>query len=140
MDAIFTVDQIDRVAAAFLKKCQKYKVWAFHAPMGAGKTTFISALCAQLGVKDALSSPTFAIVNEYTSAQVGTLYHMDWYRLKNEAEAIDAGVEDLLNSGSYCFVEWPENAPDLLGPDSLHLYLEVLDAQTRRLYIPEEQA
>jgi tRNA threonylcarbamoyladenosine biosynthesis protein TsaE len=140
MDAIFTVDQIDRVAAAFFKKCQKYKVWAFHAPMGAGKTTFISALCAQLGVRDALSSPTFAIVNEYTSAQVGTLYHMDWYRLKNEAEAIDAGVEDLLNSGSYCFVEWPENAPDLLGPDSLHLYLEVLDAQTRRLYIPEEQA
>ncbi len=140
MDAIFTIDQIDRVAAAFFKKCQKYKVWAFHAPMGAGKTTFISALCTHLGAKDALSSPTFAIVNEYSSTSAGTLYHMDWYRLKSEGEAIDAGVEDLLNSGSYCFVEWPENAPDLLGAETLHLFLEVLDAQTRRLYIPEEQA
>jgi tRNA threonylcarbamoyladenosine biosynthesis protein TsaE len=140
MDAIFTIDQIDRVAAAFFKKFQQQKVWAFHAPMGAGKTTFISALCTHLGAKDALSSPTFAIVNEYASSIAGTLYHMDWYRLKTEAEAIDAGVEDLLNSGLYCFVEWPQNAPDLLGPDTLHLYLEVLDAQTRRLYIPEEQA
>jgi tRNA threonylcarbamoyladenosine biosynthesis protein TsaE len=140
MDAIFTIDQIDRVASAFFKKCQKYKVWAFHAPMGAGKTTFISALCAHLGARDALSSPTFAIVNEYSSTTAGTLYHMDWYRLKTEAEAIDAGVEDLLSSGSYCFVEWPENAPNLLGPETVHLYLEVLDAQTRRLYIPEEQA
>lgn len=140
MDAIFTIDQIDRVAAAFFRKCQKHKVWAFHAPMGAGKTTFISALCTYLGAKDAMSSPTFAIVNEYTSKNEGTIYHMDWYRLKGEAEAIDAGVEDLLNNGAYCFVEWPENAPDLLGPDTLHLYLEVLDAQTRRLYIPEEQA
>lgn len=108
--------------------------------MGAGKTTFISALCKHLGAKDALSSPTFAIVNEYASSNNGTLYHMDWYRLKSEGEAIDAGIEDLLSSGCYCFVEWPENAPDLLGPDTLHLYLEVLDAQTRRLYIPEEQA
>jgi tRNA threonylcarbamoyladenosine biosynthesis protein TsaE len=140
MDAIFTIDQINRVAEAFFKKCQKHRVWAFHAPMGAGKTTFISALCTHLGAIDALSSPTFAIVNEYSSKTAGNLYHMDWYRLKSEAEAIDAGVEDLLSSGSYCFVEWPENAPDLLGPDTLHLYLEVLDAQTRRLYIPEEQA
>jgi len=91
MDAIFTIDQIDRVAAAFFKKCLKHKVWAFHAPMGAGKTTFISALCTQLGAKDALSSPTFAIVNEYASQNAGTLYHMDWYRLKSEAEAIDWG-------------------------------------------------
>jgi tRNA threonylcarbamoyladenosine biosynthesis protein TsaE len=135
MDAIFTVDQIGQVVATFFKKLQKHKVWAFHAPMGAGKTTFINALCTYLGAKDALSSPTFAIVNEYSSDQVGTLYHMDWYRLKSEAEAIDAGVEDLLNSGSYCFVEWPENAPALLGPSVLHLYLEVLDKQTRRLFI-----
>lgn len=140
MDAIFTIEQISPVAAAFFKKLKKHKVWAFHAPMGAGKTTFIHALCTNLGAKDAISSPTFSIVNEYSSESVGTVYHMDWYRLKNEAEAIDAGVEDLLNSGQYCLVEWPENAPNLLGADTLHLYLEVLDPQTRRLYIPEEQA
>lgn len=138
MDAIFTIDQIGHVAAAFFKKLQKHKLWAFHAPMGAGKTTFINALCTHLGAEDALSSPTFAIVNEYACSQVGTVYHMDWYRLKSEAEAIDAGVEDLLASGSYCFLEWPENAPGLLGTDTLHLYLEVLDPQTRRLYIPDE--
>ena len=138
MDAIFTIDQISHVAAVFFKKLQKHKIWAFHAPMGAGKTTFINALCTHLGVQDALSSPTFAIVNEYESPQVGTVFHMDWYRLKSEAEAIEAGIEDLLATESYCFVEWPENAPNLLGPQILHLYLEVLDPATRRLYILAE--
>lgn len=139
MDAIFSLDQIGAVAAVFLKKFPSHKIWAFHAPMGAGKTTFINALCKQLGVKDGLSSPTFAIVNEYASDK-GPVYHMDWYRLQSEAEAMDAGIEDILHSGGYCFVEWPENAPGLLGPEVLHLNLEVLDPSTRRLFKEDTSA
>lgn len=139
MDAIFSLDQIEAVAAVFLKKYPSHKIWAFHAPMGAGKTTFINALCKQLGVKDGLSSPTFSIVNEYASEK-GPVYHMDWYRLQSEAEAIDAGIEDILHSSSYCFVEWPENAPGLLGPEVLHVFLEVLDPSTRRLFTENTSA
>src|SRR5574343_271195 len=139
MDAIFGLDQIEAVAAVFLKKCKSHKIWAFHAPMGAGKTTFINALCKQLGVKEGFSSPTFSIVNEYATDN-GPVYHMDWYRLQSESEAIDAGIEDILDSGAYCFVEWPENAPGLLGPEVLHLYLGVLDPSTRRLFKEDTSA
>lgn len=139
MDAIFSLDQIETVAAVFLKKFPSHKIWAFHAPMGAGKTTFINALCKQLGVKDGLSSPTFSIVNEYASEK-GPVYHMDWYRLQSESEALDAGIEDILHCGGYCFVEWPENALGLLGPEVLHLNLEVLDPSTRRLFKEDRSA
>ncbi|TAG09490.1 MAG: tRNA (adenosine(37)-N6)-threonylcarbamoyltransferase complex ATPase subunit type 1 TsaE [Sphingobacteriia bacterium] len=135
MDAIFKLEQIGEVAAALWKSGKKQRVWAFYAPMGSGKTTFISALCTYLGVEAATSSPSFAIVNEYSSNEVGRLYHMDWYRLKDEAEAIAAGIEDLLQSGSYCFIEWPEMAIGLLPDDTLHIELAALDEFTRRIFI-----
>lgn len=137
MDAIFTLDQIGQVAAALWKEGKGKKVWAFHAGMGTGKTTFIHALCELLGVHYTISSPTFAIINEYASENAGAIYHMDWYRLKNEEEAMNAGVEDSLHSGHLCLVEWPDNAAGLLPEDTFHVHMEVLDEKTRRLFTGE---
>lgn len=134
MDAIFAIGQINQVAKLLWKEGRQKKIWAFNAPMGAGKTTFIHALCELLEVKDAISSPTFAIINEYKSAVAGTIFHMDWYRLKNEEEAIQAGIEDALLSKNLCLIEWPENAAALLPDDVFNVYIEILDASTRRLY------
>ena len=134
MDAIFTLSQIRQVAAALWKEGKNKKVWAFYAAMGTGKTTFIHALCEELGVSTAISSPTFAIINEYSGTVAGTIYHMDWYRLKSEEEAVNAGVEDSLLSGDLCLVEWPENAAGLLPDDTFRIYMEALDVDTRRLY------
>lgn len=134
MDAVFTLPQIRQVARALWKEGRHKTIWAFHAGMGTGKTTFIHALCEELGVHSAVSSPTFAIINEYTGGEAGTIYHMDWYRLKNEEEAMNAGVEDSLLSGYLCLIEWPENAPGLLDEDAWHIYMEILDAATRRLF------
>ncbi|SJZ35254.1 tRNA (adenosine(37)-N6)-threonylcarbamoyltransferase complex ATPase subunit type 1 TsaE [Sediminibacterium ginsengisoli] len=138
MDAIFNQDGLREVARLLWKEGKQKKVWAFHAGMGTGKTTFIHALCEELGVKDAVSSPTFAIVNEYESPVAGVIFHMDWYRLKDEEEAIQAGIEDQLYSGSLCLVEWPEKAPGLLPDDTFHVHMEALDENTRRLYTLKE--
>jgi len=139
MDAIFTLQQIQQVARFVWKQGKGKKVWAFHAPMGSGKTTFIHALCEILGVTDAISSPTFAIINEYKSTEEGSIYHMDWYRLKDEEEAIQAGVEDALLSGNLCLIEWPEKAEGILPDDTWHIHIETLDEHTRRIFIPVEE-
>lgn len=134
MTTSFTIDQIAGATRLLWEEGKNRRVWAFHAPMGTGKTTLIHALCAQLGVRSAVSSPTFAIINEYNSSETGTVYHMDWYRLKNEEEAMNAGVDDSLRSGHLCLVEWPENAAGLLPDDTLHIHMELLDEGRRRLY------
>ena len=134
MDAIFELSQVQQVAKALWTEGKKNKVWAFHAEMGTGKTTFIHALCQYLGVNEAVSSPTFAIVHQYQSKESGIILHMDWYRLKDEEEAVMAGIEDHLTSGQYCLIEWPEKAAGLLPDDTFHVYLQMLDAATRRLY------
>jgi tRNA threonylcarbamoyladenosine biosynthesis protein TsaE len=103
--------------------------------MGAGKTTFVHAVCNLLGVKGAVSSPTFSIINEYTSAEGKTIYHLDLYRLKNVQEAIGAGVEDCLYSGNLCLVEWPEITPSLFLDDTVHCYLTVTGDNERKLVI-----
>ena len=98
----------------------------------------IYCLCNEVLLINAnASSPTFSIINEYSSSIVGTVLHMDWYRLKNEAEAIDAGVEDALFSGNLCLVEWPEKAVELLPNETLHLQIEIIDEKTRRIFIIE---
>jgi tRNA threonylcarbamoyladenosine biosynthesis protein TsaE len=134
MDAIFGLSQLESVAAGLWKEGKKFTVWAFHAPMGSGKTTFIHGLCKILGVDDAVSSPTFGIINDYQSKDAGIIHHMDWYRLKDEAEALQAGVEELLLSGEYCLVEWPEQAQGLLPEKTLHIKIEMLNETTRRLF------
>ena len=140
MDAIFTLEQIKQVAGALWKEGEAKNIWAFHACMGTGKTTFIHALCEELGVSSAISSPTFAIINEYASTVAGAIYHMDWYRLKNEEEAMNAGIEDSLLSGHLCLIEWPENAVGLLPENTFHIYMEVLDEKTRRLFTGDREA
>lgn len=140
MDAIYELPQIKAVAKALWKEGKAQKVWIFHAGMGTGKTSFIHALCEVLEVKDTVTSPTFALINEYESPIAGIIYHMDWYRLKDEEEAIQAGIEEALLSGNLCLIEWPEKASGLLPENPLEVFMEILDEKMRRLYTerPEE--
>ena len=101
--------------------------------MGAGKTTFITQVCKSLGVTSILSSPTYAIINEYVTDINASIYHMDWYRLEDEHEAIDAGVEDALYSGYYCFVEWPSNAEALLPTHYINVHIHILSETERSI-------
>ncbi len=139
MDAIFELPQIKAVAKAVWKEGKAQKVWTFHASMGTGKTSFIHALCEVLEVKDTVSSPSYALINEYESAIVGTIYHMDWYRLKDEEEAIQAGIEDAIDSGNLCLIEWPEKAAGLLPDKPFEVYMEILNEKMRRLFTEREE-
>ena len=135
MDMIYTLAEIDDVAQSLMKKFGSKSVWAFHAPMGAGKTTLITALCQILGVQDRVNSPTFAIMNEYEGLGK-VIYHMDWYRLENEGEARRAGVEMAMADSDYCFIEWPEKAINLIPAEALHIEIEILSPEHRRIFIP----
>jgi tRNA threonylcarbamoyladenosine biosynthesis protein TsaE len=131
----FHLSEIKNIASQLWNENKQCKIWAFNALMGSGKTTFIHALCDVLQVKNTVSSPTFAIINEYESAAAGVIFHMDWYRLKDETEAIQAGCEDCIESGNYCFIEWPEKFPKLLPENTLHISIEVVSDDVRRLTI-----
>lgn len=138
MEWTFSLDQINTVARECWAAIPGKTVLAFYGQMGAGKTTFIHALCDAKGVKDVVGSPTFSIINEYAYEEDGqqrVLYHMDLYRLKDEEEAQRAGVEDCLYSGHICLVEWPEKAPGLFPDDTVSIHIELVDTQTRRLKI-----
>lgn len=139
-----TPADLSSAARAFVAAMDGHRVFAFDAPMGAGKTTFIRAVCEELGVEDMVTSPTFAIVNEYavrsdtTKHLTDTLgekpkrvYHFDLYRLKNIEELFDIGAEDYFYSGQPCFIEWPEMAAGLLPDDTLYIYIRVEDDGTR---------
>jgi tRNA threonylcarbamoyladenosine biosynthesis protein TsaE len=135
MDMIYTLAQMDDIAQSLIKKFGTQSVWAFHAPMGAGKTTLITALCKLLGVQDRVNSPTFAIMNEYQGLGK-VIYHMDWYRLENDGEARRAGVEMAIEDSDFCFIEWPEKAINLIPSDALHIEIEILGPEHRRIFIP----
>src|SRR6187549_746500 len=129
MEQTFSLEKINEVAKAFWNEVGEKKVFAFHGQMGAGKTTFIHALCDAKNVKDVVGSPTFSIINEYAYDCDGTtraLFHIDLYRLKDEEEAIRAGVEDALYSGYICLVEWPERAAGIFPEDTVHVYIEAI--------------
>ena len=114
------LEDLERAAKAFLEAIGQNTLIAFYAPMGAGKTTFTTALCKALGVQeDAVSSPTFAIVNEYRGSLGQPIFHFDFYRIENPAEALDIGLYDYLDSGCLCFMEWPENIEGLLPEETL---------------------
>lgn len=135
MQKEFTIQNIHAVAKEVWEHYHRYKVWLFDAAMGTGKTTFVHALCDELGVKDAVGSPTFSIINQYQMADGQKLYHLDLYRINDEEEAIQAGIEDVLYSGDYCMVEWPEKIPALLPDDALKLHLETINELKRRITI-----
>ena len=111
------------------------RVYAFDAPMGAGKTTFISELCRALGTEDVTNSPTFAIVNVYELPSGDEVYHFDCYRLKNVREALDFGAEEYLYSGNYCFIEWPEIIEPIMPENTVHVSIRVLDNSDRELIV-----
>ena len=133
MDVIFALSEIKNAAEQFLASAATKTVFAFNGEMGAGKTTFIHALCQVMGVKDTISSPTFSIINQYSTVNGNTIYHMDLYRLKDEEEAINSGVEDCLYSGNTCLVEWPQKAPNIFPDDTLHVTITAINADTRKL-------
>ena len=132
---INSLEEIGAVAEEFVRLAmQEDTVFAFNGQMGAGKTTFIKALCEALGVSETVTSPTFAIVNEYRADETGELiYHFDFYRIKKLDEAYDMGCEDYFYSGAVCFIEWPELVEDLLPGNTVWVDIRVNDDETRTL-------
>jgi tRNA threonylcarbamoyladenosine biosynthesis protein TsaE len=132
MERTYTLPEIDDLARVFWESFPEKKIYAVKGNMGAGKTSFIRALCNSKNVKETVGSPTFSIINEY-SFNGGIIYHLDLYRLKDEEEAIQAGVEDCLYSGEICLVEWPDRAPGIFPDDSFGVLLETIDERTRKI-------
>lgn len=139
----YTLNNIDIAVQQFWVVAERYHLLAFSGDMGAGKTTFISHLCHYLKVEDTVSSPTFALVNEYRypSATGGdnTIFHIDLYRVRNTAEAVNAGMEDCISQAQgervYCFVEWPEKAPELLHKPHLWMSIESISPEERKMTV-----
>ena len=129
---INSLADINEAAKTFVENMGNGKVFAFYGKMGAGKTTFVKAVCECLGVEDVITSPTFAIVNEYTSATTGeAIYHFDFYRIKKLEEVYDMGYEDYFYGGSLCFLEWPELIEDLLPEDATKVTIEETEDGSR---------
>ena len=128
---ISSLEDIDRAAGEFLRQIGDRRIIAFFAPMGAGKTTFTTALCRRLGVEDAVCSPTFTIVNEYVTSEGEPVYHFDFYRINKPAEALDIGLYDYMDSGHLCLIEWPENIAELLPEETLEVRITVNPDQSR---------
>ena len=130
--SIPSLDQIAVAAKQFVQAMDQNTVFAFYGKMGAGKTTFVKALCEELGVSDVVNSPTFSIVNEYRSDDTGELiYHFDFYRIKKIDEVYDMGYEDYFYSGALCFIEWPELVEELLPGDAVKVTIEENEDGTR---------
>ncbi|MCR4995249.1 MAG: tRNA (adenosine(37)-N6)-threonylcarbamoyltransferase complex ATPase subunit type 1 TsaE [Bacteroidales bacterium] len=141
---IRNLDEMGEKALDFIKAIGRHRVLAFYGKMGAGKTTFIRALCDALGVKEPVTSPTFAIVNEYRATMMpesmgggeAPVYHFDFYRIRRLEEAYDLGFEDYVYSGDLCLIEWPELIEDLLPEDALHIDISVTEDGTRVITLP----
>ena len=131
---INSLDNIHEAAKQFIAAMEDNTVFAFYGKMGAGKTTFIKAICEELGVTDVINSPTFAIVNEYRSDETGELiYHFDFYRIKKLDEVYDMGYEDYFYSGALCFIEWPELVEEVLPGDAVNVIIEEIEDGIRSI-------
>lgn len=126
------LEELDAVADTLLKIGYP-GVWCFHGEMGTGKTTLIKRVCLKLGVAVGMTSPTFSIVNEYFGHERKKIYHFDFYRLRNETEAYDIGVDEYFESGQYCFVEWPERTPSLIPRTHLDIWITDTGRDTRKI-------
>lgn len=130
---IQSLETIHQTAAQFIAAMGNRKVFAFRGEMGAGKTTFIKAVCQELGVTDVINSPTFAIVNEYLGGKGEKIYHFDFYRINSIEEAYDFGYEDYFYSGAYCFIEWPEKIEGLLPDNCIEVAISENESGTRNV-------
>jgi tRNA threonylcarbamoyladenosine biosynthesis protein TsaE len=136
MESRITINSLEEVPGAaktFLDSIGDIRVVAFSGEMGAGKTTFIQSLCRALGVPSEVNSPTFALVNEYFTAEGESVYHIDLYRIEDPAELFDLGYEEYFYSGAWCFIEWPEKASHLIPEDALTVYIEANENGSREL-------
>jgi tRNA threonylcarbamoyladenosine biosynthesis protein TsaE len=135
---IESLEKIQEAAKNFVANMGDNTVFAFYGKMGAGKTTFVKAICEELGVEDTITSPTFAIVNEYRSDLAGELiYHFDFYRIKKLDEVYDMGYEDYFYSGAICFIEWPELIEELLPSNTVKVSIEELESGEREVILSE---
>jgi tRNA threonylcarbamoyladenosine biosynthesis protein TsaE len=134
---IQNLEDIPATAQLFLEEFIHNKVFAFDGEMGAGKTTFISALLSAMGIQELEGSPTYSLVNTYDSAMYGKVYHFDVFRLKDEREAFDIGIEEMLYTGGICFIEWPEKIANLLPDNTIWVYIRKLDDNSRTLTVEQ---
>lgn len=133
---IQNLETIRETAKEFIKEIGEHTVFAFYGKMGAGKTTFIKAICEELGVEDVINSPTFAIVNEYRSEHTMELiYHFDFYRINQIREALDIGADDYFESGAICLIEWPEKVEEILPEDTVNVLIEENEDGSRTIQI-----
>lgn len=130
----FSLEQIQEAARWFLSQIGSNRILAFYGDLGAGKTTFIKAVCQELGVQSLVNSPTFAIINEYAT-ETEPVYHFDFYRIKRKEEAFDIGSDEYFDSGCYCFIEWPDKLEDLLPEEALNVSIRVEANGNRRIEI-----
>lgn len=134
MTTNYSLDNLQSIAKSIIKKSNN-KTLLFYGEMGVGKTTLIKELCKELGVLDNISSPTFSLVNEYQTNSLEKVYHFDFYRIKNEEEALDIGIEDYFDSQNWCFIEWPENIENLLPLDAVEIHLTRLENNQRTIQL-----
>ena len=130
---IDSLDKINDTAKEFVSIMGEHKVFVFYGSICAGKTTFITALCKELGVTDVISSPTFAIVNEYETVSGNSIYHFDFYRINKVEEAFDFGYEDYFYSGNLCFIEWPEKVADLIPDNAVKVFITEKEDGSREI-------
>ena len=133
MELIYTLNTIETAALRLINLLSYSRILAFYGGMGSGKTTLIHHLCEVLGVKSNVSSPTYSIIHEYAGSDEKNIYHIDLYRIKDQQEAIDAGVEDCIYSGNFCFIEWPGILADLMPAKHVVIEIGFIDVNTRRL-------
>lgn len=132
---IYNITDLEEIARKIIGLAGDKTIWIFEGEMGAGKTTLIKAVCKELGVRSAVHSPTFSIVNEYITLEGDTIYHFDFYRLKRESEALDFGIEEYFDSGNICLLEWAEKIESLLPENCYTIRITVIDENSRNLQL-----
>lgn len=131
----YSLNEIRDAALKILHFCKPYKVWLFYGEMGAGKTTLIKSLAQIYTVKELVNSPTFSLVNEYSTPDGEIIYHFDFYRIQHESEALDIGADEYFYSGNFCWVEWPSKVPSLIPKRHIEIHITAIDSHKREIFV-----
>jgi tRNA threonylcarbamoyladenosine biosynthesis protein TsaE len=134
MDTNYSLNDLQKIAKEIIRNTT-HKTLLFYGEMGVGKTTLIKEICKELNVLDTISSPTFSLVNEYQTTNSETVFHFDFYRIEDEIEAYDIGIEDYLDSQNWCLIEWPQNVENLLPLDAVEIHLSILENEQRNIQL-----